>query len=292
MKRKPIERIEQNIKELKEILERTKGVLSDEDYTKLLQAVETLGFLTSELQDKRTTIKRLRDLLFGPTTEKTSKVLGGSSEEEGEKKTSEATGDREEGKEEALEAKSDGGEKEKRKGHGRNGADAYEGAEKIEVQHENLKSGDPCPQTGCKGKVYKLTDPGVLVRIVGQAPLGAKVYELEKLRCNLCLTVFTAQAPEGIGEKKYNETAGSMVALLRYGTGVPFNRLRGLQNNLGIPLPASTQWDIVEEAAKRVAPAFAALIGEAAQGDVLHNDDTSMKILEFMKKKERKGDDG
>jgi hypothetical protein len=65
-----------------------------------------------------------------------------------------------------------------------------------------------------------------------------------------------------------------------------------LQRNLGIPLPASTQWDIVEEAAKRVAPAYAALIEEAAQGDVLHNDDTPMKILELMKKKERKGDDG
>jgi len=288
MKKKQIERTELSMKELREILERAKGVLSEEDYTKLLRAVETLGFLTSELEDKRTTIKRLRDLLFGPKTEKTSKVLPNQAEEGGEK-NAETSGDSEEGKEEVNE---EGGGKEKRKGHGRNGADAYAGAKKIEVKHESLKPGDPCPEVGCEGKVYKLPDPGVLVRIVGQAPLGATVYELEKLRCNLCLKVFTAQAPEGVGEKKYDETSGSMIGLLRYGTGVPFNRLQGLQGNLGIPLPSSTQWDIVEEVAKQLAPVYAELIKEAAQGDVLHNDDTTMKILELMKKKEGKGDDG
>src|SRR5437867_13059905 len=102
MKGKPIERVELNMEELKEILERAKGALSGEDYKKLLQAVETLGFLTSELEDKRTTIKRLRELLFGSKTEKTSKVLENPAEEEGQK-AAEVTGDGEEGKEEALE---------------------------------------------------------------------------------------------------------------------------------------------------------------------------------------------
>ncbi|MGC9951824.1 MAG: hypothetical protein ABSF64_36220 [Bryobacteraceae bacterium] len=60
-------------------------------------------------------------------------------------------------------------------------------------------------------------DPGVLVRIKGQAPIAATVYELEKLRCNLC-GKFAAAAPEGVGEKKYDESAASMMALLRYGT--------------------------------------------------------------------------
>ncbi|OHB68241.1 MAG: hypothetical protein A2V70_12930 [Planctomycetes bacterium RBG_13_63_9] len=32
------------------------------------------------------------------------------------------------------------------KGHGRNGADAYTGAEKIEARHESLVPGDPCPK--------------------------------------------------------------------------------------------------------------------------------------------------
>ena len=66
----------------------------------------------------------------------------------------------------------------------------------------------------------------MLVRIKGQAPIAATVYELEKLRCNLCGDVFTAAAPEGVGEEKYDETAASMIAMLRYGSGFPWNRLK------------------------------------------------------------------
>lgn len=51
--------------------------------------------------------------------------------------------------------------------------------------------------------------------------MAAAVYELEKLRCNLCQKVFTAAAPEEAGEKKYDETAAAMIALLRYGSGFP-----------------------------------------------------------------------
>jgi len=113
----------------------------------------------------------------------------------------------------------------------------------------------------------------------------AKVYELQKLRCHLCGKVFTAEPPEGVGSEKYDAAAASMIALLKYGSGLPFNRLQGLQESLGIPLPASTQWDIVNAMSKPVAPAYHELIRQAAQGDVLHNDDTTVKILEFMGKR-------
>jgi hypothetical protein len=105
------------------------------------------------------------------------------------------------------------------------------------------------------------------------------VYELEKLRCNLCGDVFTAAPPEGAGNKKYDETAASMIALLRYGSGFPWNRLEGLQENLGIPLPAATQCEIVQETAAPIQPAMDELIRQAAQGKVVHNDDTSMRVL-------------
>ena len=35
------------------------------------------------------------------------------------------------------------------------------------------------------------------------------------------------------------------MAVLRYGSGVPWNRLEGLEANLGIPLPAATQCEIM-----------------------------------------------
>ena len=115
-----------------------------------------------------------------------------------------------------------------------------------------------------------------------KAPVGAKVYYLQKLRCNLCGVVFTAQPPEGAAGEKYDATAGSMIALLKYGNGVPFNREEKLQGSLGIPLPASTQWDIVEAQAEHAEPVFEELVRQAAQGDIVHNDDTGVKILEMM----------
>ena len=51
-----------------------------------------------------------------------------------------------------------------------------------------------CVQTVSRARSTRCPRPGILVRITGQAPLQAKVYELQKLRCNLCGKVFTAEA--------------------------------------------------------------------------------------------------
>ncbi len=90
--------------------------------------------------------------------------------------------------------------KKKPKGHGRNGASAYPGAKKVQVKHENLKHGEFCPLC-LKGKVYRKS-PGIVIRIMGSPPLGGTLYEMEKLRCNLCGETFTAKLPEDIGSQK------------------------------------------------------------------------------------------
>jgi transposase len=111
------------------------------------------------------------------------------------------------------------------------------------------------------------------------APLSATVFDKEHLRCALCGEVLTAPSPAGIGETKYDETATAMTAQLKYGTGLPFNRIEKLHAGMGIPLPASTQWEIVRDGAVRLAPTHEQLLREAAQGAVLYNDDTTAKIL-------------
>lgn len=169
---------------------------------------------------------------------------------------------------------------EKPPGHGRNGASSYTGAKQVAVPHPTMNPGDPCPGCG-KGKVYPQKEPRVLVRLVGQAPLQATVYELGRLRCNLCGEVFTAPEPEGVSPEKYDETTAAMIALLKYGSGMPFYRLEKLEQLLGIPLPASTQWEIVEEQAEVIQAALNELIRQAAQGEVLHNDDTAMRVLKM-----------
>jgi hypothetical protein len=133
------------------------------------------------------------------------------------------------------------------------------------------------------------------VRITGQAPLGGKVYQMQRLRCNLCGEIFKASPPEGIGDEKYDAASGAMIALLKYGSGMPFNRIEQLQASLGVPLSTSTQWEIVEQVADRIYPVYLEFNHQAAQGDVVYNDDTTMKILELIKENrkqdpsERKG---
>ena len=276
--KKPIERMD--VDELEKILDHTKErPLSDEERQKLELVVQTLVYLTSEIEDRKTTIKRLRNLLFGSGSEKTASVLPPEPEEND---TGSAGEEDAGGNGDGADGDND---TEKKKGHGRNGAEKYVGAEQIEVPHESLNSGDGCPDPQCKGKVYRLRDPAVLVRLEGQAPVSGKVYKLERLRCNLCLRVYTAAAPEGVGEKKYDESSAAMIALLKYGSGLPFNRVQRLQGNLGIPLAAATQWDIVHRVARLIEPVYAGLIFEAAQGELVHNDDTTMRILELMGKR-------
>jgi hypothetical protein len=255
-------------RELEAILVRAKTALSDEEYTKLRAAIETLAFLTQELEKKQVSVQRLKQLLFGTTTETTRKVMERLLEETGQGRTS---------RDEAAQGREPEAA-EKAPGHGRHGAEEYVGAEKIRVPHESLRAGDPCPKCQ-KGTVYESVEPGHLVRIKGQAPLGATVYEVQKLRCHLCGEIFTAQPPPEVGTQKYDAESASMIALLKYGTGLPFNRLERLEGSLGIPLPAATQWEIVENSGLQLEPALDELIRQAAQGDLFHNDDTGAKIL-------------
>jgi transposase len=253
-------RIDLKLDELPGLVERAKQVLSPEDHATLEAMTQTLTFVARELLSKTTTIERLRHLLFESKTEKTSSVLGD--------RAAAGTSERKRGAEQ------------KRPGHGRNGAAAYTGAKKVKIAHPSLQSGCACPECE-KGRVYPLREPATLVRITGVAPLEATVYEKDRWRCNLCGEVFTAPSPEGVGEKKYDEKATATVGLLKYGTGLPFNRIEKLQAAMGIPLPAATQWELVSDGAESMAPAHEELIHQAARGEVLHNDDTTMKVLEL-----------
>lgn len=59
-----------------------------------------------------------------------------------------------------------------------------------------------------------------------------------------------------------------------------------LEDSLGVPLPAATQWDLVKGPCGHFEPPFDAFIDAAAQGEVLHNEDTQLKILELIAENE------
>jgi len=255
--------VDLDLDELNAALARAKPLLEEADYDQLSLSVAGFAQLLQIIDNQRLSLKRLRHMLFGAPSEKSRKVLGKPSD----------SGDR------------NNGSRKKNKpppsGHGRNAAADYTGGERVTLDHPSLNAGQRCPD--CElGKLCAQREPGSLVRIVGQAPLGATVYELEKLRCNLCGEVFTAPPPEDLSPNKYDESAATMISALKYGSGFPFNRLDRLQHDFGIPLPASTQWDIVERAAGKLVPVHHELIRQAAQGELIHNDDTNMRVLELM----------
>jgi transposase len=273
--------IEVDNTQLEDVLRRVEQSLDEKDAALIRAVFRSYVYVSDLVEDKNTSIRRLRQLFFGARTEKTAAVVGRPAEKADAPPPSGTPA-----KSAAAASQPDADESNAAaaepacKGHGRNAADAYRGAERIDVSHPTLAAGAACPACG-QGTVYDKA-PGVLVRMTGQPPVAATIYQLQKLRCHLCGQVFTAPAPEEAGSGKYDATAGSMIGLLKYGSGLPFNRLDGLQGHLEIPLPASTQWDMVNAVAKNLAPVFEELIRQAAQGEVLHNDDTTVKILELM----------
>lgn len=266
--RRKFDRVDITQEQLDEALAQAKAVLPATAFEKIEKVVSAYSTLLKALEDKEISLKRLRRMLFGPTSEKTSQVTASQGSASPQARAG------------------DDPAKTPPPGHGRNGADAYPGARTEAVPHQRLKSGDHCPSCR-KGKVYDQRGrPGTLVRLMGQPPIAAMIYLLQKLRCNLCGKIFQAKPPAEAGRGKYDATAASMIGLLKYGGGFPWNRLDKLQDSVGIPVPAATQWEVVRDAASRgLLPACEELERQAAQGQVLHNDDTTMKILERMGKR-------
>jgi transposase len=116
-KKTPRRRIDVNVEELDRIIDDAKSApLSESDSQKLKTALHALA----------------ERLLPRSKTEKTSSVFddrNSAAPEEGRERTDSPPG------------------------HGRNGADAYRGAKKVEIAHVNLAHGDRCPDC-IRGKVY------------------------------------------------------------------------------------------------------------------------------------------
>ena len=148
-----------------------------------------------------------------------------------------------------------------------------------------MTSGDYCPKC-FTGKVYYMP-PRTIVKVVGQPPLKSTIYQLEQYRCRMCNATFSAPMPAGVFESKYDYSCASMIAIFRYGSGMPFNRLERLQANMNVPVSDATQWDIVSKAVPAPRAVYNELIYQAAQADLLHCDDSPMKVLSLMEERKK-----
>ena len=257
------ETLEVDFGELEGALERVQPLIAATDHRLFTRTVHTLHQVTVVLEDKRTRIGRLRQMIFGKKSEKSRDVLTPA--------TTPAQGSHREKKKRTAPPP----------GHGRNRVAAYSGAATVCIDHPQFEAGERCPECQ-KGKLYPF-EPTQLIRITGQAALSATRYVLEKLRCGLCGMLFTAPLPAGVGKEKYAPSAVAMLAAVKYQLAVPSNRLEELQASLGVPLPAATQAQLLDSGARTLRPVFEALVYVAAQGRVFYNDDTTARILELMR---------
>lgn len=271
---KPLEVKREDIQALRDRAKRGELRVSAADAALIESLAETVVVLSEAVEKKDTSLRRLLKLLFGSKTESRRRLFGKKHDDEPPPAGPAGSGSSASGSD----------AKPRPQGHGRNGVDAYRGAERVSVKHAELKPGAPCPD--CRSGKLRELDPCRLVHVRAQPPVTATIYECQRLRCNTCGKVFSAPAPPAAAQRKYDRSVGVLIALLKYGNGMPFARLENLERMAGIPLPASVQWEQVAETAAPIWPVLDALEIQAAQGQVVHNDDTGMKVLELMKQRD------
>lgn len=253
------------------------GELRAEDRVLVERLLRLLLELVRVIEAKNVTISRLKRWLFGPGRDR-RKVAAESESESGTEVTDEECSRAEGGKPKA-----------KVRGHGRLKADAYMGAEQVGCRHEELQVGGGCPGAGCRGKLYRLSEGVVLVRLTGQPLVGATRYDQEVLRCGSCQTRYVAPLPAGVAAEKYDVTADAAMVVAKYGAGLPFHRLARMQAGFGIPLPEAVQWERAEALAQVALPVYRELEREAARAGVLYQDDTGVRILKPDERDGRRG---
>ena len=258
--------------------------LSPEDRQLLAKIVPLFISVVFSLREAKMSIGRLKELIFGQKRRRGKRNRGERSDEESESEPGKESKAAQE-QEEPVSADETEQKVALSEGHGRYGAEVYSGAQTMRVEHQKLKAGDRCPNGPC-GRLYALSDR-VTIRFRGEAPLQASRYELERLRCSACQEIFVAEAEAELGEKKYSADAQVMLSLSRYFLGVPFYRLEQFQSMLGMPIADATPFDQTEQVWKALQPVVKELRYEAAQSELIYQDDTSVRILSLLKENDQ-----
>jgi transposase len=248
--------------------------------TAIAAIIRTYVWLMWSLRETTLSLTRFRQMVFGPPA-KAPQTPGAQSETDGDGRPQSSSP--------SVAQRPAAPAPRRRGGHlpgqGRLGAGAYVGAKRLVCRHDELQVGQRCPVCG-RGRVYDVP-AGVAMRIDGHALLSAIRYDIEKLRCSACGQVFSAKLPAEAGVEKYTPRAKAVLALGRYYLGLPFYRLQSYQTLLGVPVPDATQWDQIEHVGNCSYRVFKALETLAAQGEVIYQDDTSVRMLSLMKENQQ-----
>jgi transposase len=281
--------------------------LTKSDQRVLLFIVRVIPILLRKLEKSRIHVEKLKHLIWGKKTESSRNILceiDRESHQSGEEEVS-TSNEEKEPLEPGLESETSNndsskdktdankssnvtpigeGKGPKKRKSGARGSNAHPESEQILIRNSEFCSGDHCPDC-YTGKLYLTRSPGKFLKFVSQPILKAVLYLQEKLRCNGCGKLFGAKMPaEALGSRA-SESASAMIALLKYGFSFPFFRLSRLQKSLKMPISTSSLWEMLTPLIEIVQVIFKEMRRTAAQGEVVHNDDTVSKVLSLLKKK-------
>ncbi len=269
-----------NPSEIEALISRLKhGSLNNHDTLLVERLLRLLLTLIRVVEQKNTSISRLKRLLFGPGSDKRTLTTAAPSNTPNNDVPLAAD------ESSALTTPSElqRAEPTRRRGHGRRAAAAYTGARHVACANPELTAGDQCPSRPCRGHLYDTKAPAVFIRLEGRPIISATQYEQQVLRCSTCAERFTAPLPEGVPAEKYDPTADVSLALYKYGAGMPFYRQARVQAMCGVPLSESVQYERCARVAECVRPVYAEMVRGAASADVLYTDDTRLVILDLLK---------
>lgn len=271
------------------------GELLENDRRLQVRLLRLILVLLQIVQAKNGSISKLKRLLFGPRTDKRQKEQAQQNQSSQAKDESSSAQPGDEAKqtlekESSSESKAEE-QKQKKPGHGRLSASDYVRATVVVCENEELKAGDKCPDELCRGHLRDTKNPNKSIRLVGHPMVEGTSYEQQVLSCTRCEARFVANLPAGVPPQKYDETADVAIAMAKYGSGLPFYRIEKMQSSMGIPLPASTQFERCEAVANAAHPVYLELERQAANSNLLHGDDTSVKILDNIKENKHKAED-
>ena len=253
--------IELDMGNLEDLLRRVDAnELHAEDGKAIRALVQSYIHLTELLKDKNTSIARLRKMLFGAKTEKTAAVVGSGMDTQtpSSPETDTATDPSPQSPESSPEAGSaataENDSKVPPQGHGRNGADDYTGAEKIRCR--TRRSSRAILARSAKRARSTIPAPACWCGWWASRPCGPRS-TISRSCVAICAAWSSPPTAAGRGARRSTTpTVGQHDCPAEIRDRDAFQPTETLQENLGIPLPASTQWDIVEAQAERAEPVF------------------------------------
>lgn len=261
--------------------------LEERDKQMITSLLRTLLTLVSLLQEKKASIHRLKEMIFGKKSEKRKKAEAEKEESGSEfsKEENQQTPGTMKNEEQGVPENSDRAIK---RGCGRTAASAYAGAKKVHCHHRDLAPGDKCPAERCQGRLWPVNRPHHLIQFTGNPTVTATHYQQDVLKCAFCEKEYEAPLPAGVKPQRWDDTADAAIVIQKVELATPFYRTAQMQRSCGIPLSASVQWERCKVVFEALKPVYKQMQQAAANGKIFYGDDTPVRIQELIEENKEK----